>query len=111
MKNRHILLKTNNGRYELHCAICKTVAVPGLPIAVEEFSKLANEFISQHAHDGHVPSCKWVYDPGSYEYPADYWGSDCGLTWQLEVGTPPEHQMNYCPKCGRVLVVAEELQP
>lgn len=44
-----------------------------------------------------------------------YWESDCGLTWQFEDDGPKENDMQFCPKCGRHLVVdeppAEEEEP
>ena len=37
-----------------------------------------------------------------------YWVSSCGLEWQLpNDDTPKENGMNYCPKCGAVLIEAE----
>lgn len=34
---------------------------------------------------------------------ADLWEGACGVAWSLEFGTPTEHQMNYCPRCGAKL--------
>ena len=35
------------------------------------------------------------------------WRSDCGACFAILDGTPAENCMNYCHKCGRLLVVAE----
>jgi hypothetical protein len=45
-----------------------------------------------------VERCVWKEeDDGSY------WGGTCGIAWVLTCGTPREHQMNYCPRCGKPL--------
>ena len=38
---------------------------------------------------------------------ADLWESNCGLTWCFEnpCSNPKDHTMNYCPKCGKELVI------
>lgn len=38
---------------------------------------------------------------------ADLWESNCGLTWCFEnpCSNPKDHIMNYCPKCGKELVI------
>lgn len=34
------------------------------------------------------------------------WVGDCGVLWEFaDAGTPPEHRVNYCPRCGRGVVV------
>lgn len=49
-------------------------------------------------------ACRWVDQD-------DYWQTDCGELWTLIADGPTENGMNYCPKCGRPLVVetAEEV--
>jgi len=42
--------------------------------------------------------CRWVDQD-------DYWQTDCGELWTLIADGPTENGMNYCPKCGRPLVV------
>ena len=39
--------------------------------------------------------CKWKYD----DY-LDTWDTQCGESFMLNVGTPTDNSMNYCPYCG-----------
>ncbi len=44
---------------------------------------------------------------GSCEWRRSEDGNDdtqCGGTWCLDDGTPPEHGMKFCPFCGGILV-------
>lgn len=43
--------------------------------------------------------CAWYQDENGL------WLSSCDLTWEFEDGStiPSDHQMHYCPKCGREL--------
>lgn len=43
-------------------------------------------------------TCEWKYDPDGF------WAGACGATWMLEEGTPHENDMNFCPKCGKLLI-------
>jgi len=59
------------------------------------------------AFDGTLPprldgSCLWRIDGMPWDW--NVWAADCGLLWDITDGTPRENEMNYCPKCGRVLV-------
>ncbi len=33
------------------------------------------------------------------------WDGDCGISWIFEDGGPEENDMNFCPSCGRILVI------
>lgn len=45
--------------------------------------------------------CNWRYE----ESPTwDVWQGECGAMWSLNDGTPADNDMQYCPKCGRLLV-------
>jgi len=47
--------------------------------------------------------CHWSQDDD-----CGYWETSCGLAWQCSNDeTPKENGMNYCPKCGAVLLEAE----
>ncbi|QEM41046.1 hypothetical protein [Pseudomonas phage vB_PaeM_RP7] len=41
--------------------------------------------------------CRWSQAGG-------LWFSDCGLEWTFIEDGPKENGMNYCPKCGKVLL-------
>lgn len=43
-------------------------------------------------------TCEW------YEDMDGIWRGSCGITWQMETGTPTENEMAYCPKCGHPLI-------
>jgi hypothetical protein len=46
-------------------------------------------------------TCTWKYDDT-----LDYYDADCGFAWQSGVGgSPEEHGVGYCHKCGRRIVV------
>ena len=48
-----------------------------------------------------IPVCHWT------ETDADWsqWSGACGIEWHLtDGGTPKDHGMNYCPKCGKILL-------
>jgi len=48
--------------------------------------------------------CRWTYDEED-----DAWDGTCGIKWQLtNDGTPRENGMNYCPSCGKELLVNDE---
>lgn len=47
--------------------------------------------------------CEWSEDDDGI------WNSACGLAWVIEAGSPEENEMNYCPKCGKRLVVQPPL--
>ena len=50
-------------------------------------------------------TCRWNL---STDFDCVIWSSDCGLDWQFSnPETPAENEMNYCPKCGKNLEVAE----
>ena len=50
-------------------------------------------------------TCRWNL---STDFDCVIWSSDCGLDWQFSnPETPAENEMNYCPKCGKKLEVAE----
>ena len=43
----------------------------------------------------------WVEIFVSNNYEDTAWEcSNCGLIWDLPEGTPFDHEMHYCPKCG-----------
>ena len=45
--------------------------------------------------------CHWTFDADD-----DGWDGTCGIKWYIpHESTPEENDMNYCPKCGRKLVV------
>lgn len=48
---------------------------------------------------GRKEPCVWKQDHNGL------WVSSCDLTWEFEDGSsiPSNHQMHYCPKCGREL--------
>jgi len=46
--------------------------------------------------------CVWTYDDDS-----DSWDGTCGVKWILSDGTPKEHDMKFCPRCGAVLKAKE----
>lgn len=48
-------------------------------------------------------TCKWEYD----EY-HDKWDTSCNNAFVLEFGTPAEHQMKFCPYCGKPI---KEIEP
>lgn len=51
------------------------------------------------------PTCRWrLYD--EYEEP---WQGGCGILWVFtDAGTPQEHGVNFCPRCGRSVLVVED---
>lgn len=46
-------------------------------------------------------SCEWKLDIEE----ANVWESVCGRSFWLEDGTPTENEMQFCPYCGRNLVI------
>lgn len=41
----------------------------------------------------------------------DYWGlweGSCGTTWEFDYDGPEENEMNFCPKCGKRLVILKQ---
>ena len=49
---------------------------------------------------------KWInYEDITGEGSNTYECSYCGFVLQLMEGTPEENQYNYCPKCGKRLIV------
>lgn len=51
-------------------------------------------------------ACHWqlVNTPANDEM----WRGDCGILWVFtDVGTPQEHNVKFCPYCGRAVKVAE----
>jgi NADH pyrophosphatase NudC (nudix superfamily) len=42
--------------------------------------------------------CVWIYDDLD-----DYWETLCGEAFTLNVGSPSENKMKFCPYCGRRL--------
>jgi hypothetical protein len=44
--------------------------------------------------------CEWKQDKFD-----GHWIASCGLEWEFCGGAnnPKEHQMNFCPKCGRII--------
>lgn len=52
-----------------------------------------------------APQCHWQLTD-EYEEP---WQGDCGILFVFtDAGTPQEHGMKFCPRCGRALVTAEQ---
>lgn len=45
--------------------------------------------------------CKWQFNAED-TWGSGHWYAGCGLEWEFEAsGTPKQHEMNYCPKCGK----------
>lgn len=45
-------------------------------------------------------TCLWHFDRSH-----EYWTAKCGLDWCFnDDGMPSEHEMKYCPKCGRIIL-------
>lgn len=43
---------------------------------------------------------RWEYDAFH-----DYWiCGHCDLEWTMNDGTPKENGMNYCPRCGHLII-------
>lgn len=39
----------------------------------------------------------------------EMWAGDCGILWVFtDAGTPQEHGVNFCPHCGRAVLVVED---
>ncbi len=51
--------------------------------------------------------CQWSEAIG---YEDEYWSTSCGVDWTMIEGTPTENGMNFCPSCGRRLVVVHGLE-
>lgn len=50
------------------------------------------------------PHCLWQL-ADEYDEP---WQGSCGILWVFtDAGTPQEHGVNFCPRCGRTVVVGE----
>lgn len=50
------------------------------------------------------PQCHWQLTDECEEP----WQGDCGILWVFtDAGTPQEHGVNFCPRCGRAVVVGE----
>jgi predicted nucleic acid-binding Zn-ribbon protein len=45
--------------------------------------------------------CHWSQDDDGA------WHGSCGVAWHITEGTPVENYMQYCPKCGAVLLTKE----
>ena len=44
--------------------------------------------------------CEWSRESD------DVWRSDCGLLWEFDnEETPKANNMNYCPQCGKILML------
>ena len=43
--------------------------------------------------------CEWAQVPH-----IEVWTTSCEFEWLLNQGTPASNGMNYCPKCGKLLV-------
>ena len=54
-----------------------------------------------------------VFTQQSPEHEAGAWQcSGCGLLWELsDCGTPSEHRMCYCPRCGGRIVEEKPYEP
>jgi hypothetical protein len=53
----------------------------------------------------HNAPCRWPAPDDE----TDVWTADCGLVWCFDTGgTPEDHNMTYCPKCGREIEVQTE---
>ena len=46
-------------------------------------------------------TCVWTEDNDGV------WDGSCGIAWTFESGGPTENRVNFCPRCGRVVVVQE----
>lgn len=92
-----------DGRYEIHCPVCKISIVPGLPCPVDRFAEIMQKFERDHAHDG-TQACRWVEKD-------DYWETSCGKHWSFIADGPTENGMNYCNNCGRPLLVKRAWTP
>ena len=51
--------------------------------------------------------CQWSEAVG---YEDGHWSTSCGADWTLIEGTPTDYGMNFCPSCGRWLVVVHGLE-
>lgn len=45
----------------------------------------------------HPTVCGWQRDEDGNDH------TDCGGTWCLDDGTPPENDMKFCPYCGKLI--------
>ena len=46
--------------------------------------------------------CRWTLELGA-EYQT--WETECSLVFGFNEGTPAENDFNFCPKCGRPIIV------
>jgi hypothetical protein len=44
--------------------------------------------------------CRWVVADDEWSH----WVGTCGVAWSLDEGTPVDHGMRFCPRCGGELV-------
>jgi hypothetical protein len=49
-KNELTIKNMKDGRYELHCPICKISIVPEMPMPIDEFLAFLNKFEREHNH-------------------------------------------------------------
>lgn len=47
-------------------------------------------------------TCRWTHDDEHGK-----WDGNCGIAWECGVGTPQEHGINFCPRCGKKVEVME----
>ena len=91
-KAEHLKAIKNNYPTSGYSALCEA-----LDCAVELMSEGA-EAIGK--------TCKWQFSGNGWG--DGHWYAECGLEWELgESGTLKEHGMNYCPRCGKEIEVAE----
>ena len=69
----------------------------------EEVEKLEAENAELKDQQRDCPRvCHWSEDDDGI------WNGSCGIAWIYEYATTPkENNMNYCPKCGAVLMIKE----
>jgi hypothetical protein len=54
--------------------------------------------MSNSTVDRPTDSCNWQRSEDGQD------DTDCGGTWELNDGTPPEHGMKFCPYCGKSII-------
>lgn len=47
-------------------------------------------------------TCSWKEDDPWGDTP-ETWAGTCGVYWYID-GKPEEHEINFCPKCGKPVV-------
>ena len=78
---------------KINCYACRSIWLAAQGYSSEDF--VFGKTITVAAPKA---ACRWVDQD-------DYWQTDCGELWTLIADGPAENGMNYCPKCGRPLVV------